>query len=80
MLGRLQHRAEISPHSHEGFVALQSFSLTHTLNPICLDQDPNPLSPSRGDKKTVILYICILIGPASARASLYVVMYVLLVV
>lgn len=37
-------RAQIGVHPHEGFVVQQSFSLTHTLNPICLDRDPNPLS------------------------------------
>lgn len=42
------------------FVVQQSLSLTHTLNPICLDRDPNPLSPRprrRADSNPP--YLCI---------------------
>lgn len=66
------------PGQRRGAEAHQSFSLTHTLNPICLDQNPNPLSTAMQTADSNPPYLCI--NRNSLRgASLYVVMYVLLV-
>lgn len=75
----LSQRAEISLYIHEGFQAQQSFSLTHTLNPICLDQDPNPLSTATQTADTNPLYLYINSKQPLWALPIYVVMYVLLV-